>query len=171
MLGATAADELFGGADPVGSTVRIANVPITVIGVLERKGPQADGKDQDNRIYLPISTAKARLLGGAHQISRDAVAYVWVKVVSEEAMGAATEQISSLLRQRHRLRPGAGDDFAILGSGSDRIKFSPGADVVEDFDVAEDVVDFTSISIDFNSSVILYLLIYMRACHKCQCLR
>jgi putative ABC transport system permease protein len=113
VLGATAADELFGDADPVGSTVRIANVPITVIGVLDRKGPQADGKDQDNRIYLPISTAKARLLGGAHQISRDAVAYAWVKVVSEETMGAATEQIGSLLRQRHRLRPGADDDFAI----------------------------------------------------------
>jgi len=113
VLGATAAAELFGSADPVGRTLRIANVPITVIGVLARKGPQADGKDQDNRIYLPISTAKARLLGGAHQISRDAVAYIWVKVMSEETMGAATEQIRALLRQRHRLRPNANDDFGI----------------------------------------------------------
>jgi len=113
MLGATAAVELFGSADPVGSTVRIDNVPLTIIGVLARKGAQADGKDQDNRIYLPISTAKTRLLGGAHGLSRDAVAYIWVKVSSAETMRAATEQIRALLRQRHRLRRDVKDDFAI----------------------------------------------------------
>ncbi|MGR8922004.1 MAG: ABC transporter permease [Gammaproteobacteria bacterium] len=113
VLGASAAEQLFGAVDPVGRTVRIGSVPVTVIGVLAAKGPQADGRDQDGRIYLPISTAKARLLGGAHETRRDAVDHVWVKVRSSEALAPAIRQIRALLRQRHRLPRGAEDDFWI----------------------------------------------------------
>jgi putative ABC transport system permease protein len=113
VIGAGVAEQLFGDDDPLGSTIRIGDLPVTVVGVLVRKGPQADGRDQDSRIHLPISTAKKRLLGGAHGVSREAVAFVWVKVSEAGLMTAAQEQIRSLLRQRHRLAANVRDDFWI----------------------------------------------------------
>ncbi len=111
VLGASVAKALFEDTDPLGQLIRITDVPITVVGVLSRKGSFGEGRDQDDVIFVPISTAKLRLMGGAHEINREAVAYILVKVASARAMERAERQIASLLRQRHRLRVDAGDDF------------------------------------------------------------
>ena len=63
VLGKTPVDNLFGGADPVGQTIRIKNVPFTVVGVLTPKGQSAQGQDQDDVILLPISSAKRKVIG------------------------------------------------------------------------------------------------------------
>ena len=71
LLGDTVASSLFEDADPIGQPIRIANVPFTVIGVLARKGQSGSGRNQDNIVFVPIYTAKLRLTGSAHQISRE----------------------------------------------------------------------------------------------------
>src|SRR5437879_4180945 len=65
VIGATVAKALFNGADPVGQTIRVANVPIAVAGVLARKGLSGLGRDQDDVVFVPISTARLRLFGEA----------------------------------------------------------------------------------------------------------
>jgi putative ABC transport system permease protein len=75
LLGATVAEKLFGAEDPVGQVVRIQTVPFSVVGVLEAKGQSASGRDQDDFVMVPMTTAKSRILGGAHAVSRRAVDY------------------------------------------------------------------------------------------------
>ncbi|QRM31426.1 ABC transporter permease [Microvirga sp. VF16] len=113
LLGGAVVDKLFEDKDPLGQVVRIANVPFTVIGVLTRKGQNAgNGRDQDDVVLIPLSTAKLRVLG-SNKVSRNAVDFIMVKVVSDEASVSAQEQIHRLLRQRHRLSAEAPDDFQI----------------------------------------------------------
>ncbi|MBI1799172.1 MAG: ABC transporter permease [Candidatus Eisenbacteria bacterium] len=108
VLGSKVAQQLYGAAEPVGSTVRIRNIPFRVIGVLAFKGGMGMGGDQDDVVLVPISTAQHKLLGITH------VNAVTVSAVSEAAVDAAIDQISDLLHQRHRIRPGADDDFFIF---------------------------------------------------------
>lgn len=113
LLGAAVVDRLFEDKDPLGQIVRIANVPFTVIGILGRKGQSAgNGRDQDDVVLIPLSTAKLRVLGSS-KVSRNAVDFLMVKVVSDGAIVPAQEQIRRLLRQRHRLSSDAPDDFQI----------------------------------------------------------
>ena len=63
LIGQTVVDQLFAGMDPVGSTIRINNVPLTVVGTLKPKGQSPSGEDQDDMILVPLSTAKRKLLG------------------------------------------------------------------------------------------------------------
>ena len=93
--------------------MRVANTPFEVIGVLSEKGPSGAGWDQDDIVFAPLSTARQRLIGGANQVNREAIAYILVKAASDEAMPQAESQISQLLRQRHRLREDKGDDFQV----------------------------------------------------------
>lgn len=115
LIGATVAKQLFGTDDPVGQEVRIMAVPFQVIGVLTDKGPSGAGQNQDDIVFVPISAAKLRLMGSANAVNREAVAYILVKAVSDEAMNAASKQIEGLLRQRHRHRMTADreDDFQV----------------------------------------------------------
>ncbi len=103
LVGSTVAKQLFDKDDPVGGEIRIASVPFQVIGVLADKGQSGAGQNQDDIIFVPISTAKLRLMGGASEVNREAVAYILVKAVSDEAMPAAQMQIEALLRQRHHI--------------------------------------------------------------------
>ncbi|MBI1736790.1 MAG: ABC transporter permease [Candidatus Rokubacteria bacterium] len=112
VLGETVARNLFGGADPVGQTIRIKKVPFTVIGVLEPKGQSIMGQDQDDVIVIPISTAKKKVLGTALANAR-AVAAIAVRVRDAGRMAEAHAEIQNLLRQRHRLDPGQDDDFTV----------------------------------------------------------
>jgi putative ABC transport system permease protein len=113
LLGRTVADTLFPGEDPLGQQVRLANTPFTVIGVLGSKGQiAASGRDQDDTVLIPLSTAKLRVLG-ANRVSRSLVDFLLVKVAAEEAIGPVQQQIRQLLRQRHRLAAGTEDDFRI----------------------------------------------------------
>ncbi|MEA2859602.1 MAG: putative transport system permease protein [Methylobacteriaceae bacterium] len=113
LVGATVAKQLFEKDDPVGGEIRISSVPFQVIGVLADKGPSGAGQNQDDIIFVPISTAKLRLMGGASEVNREAVAYILAKAISDEAMAAAQTQIEALLRQRHRIGSDDESDFQV----------------------------------------------------------
>lgn len=112
LLGQTVVDNLFGGADPIGQTIRVRKVPLTVIGVLARKGQNNWGRDQDDVLLVPLTTAKRRVVGWAKANPRS-VPVIIVKVREGEDMAGASGQIRELLRQRHRLRTDQDDDFSI----------------------------------------------------------
>jgi putative ABC transport system permease protein len=112
LLGVTVAEQLFGDSDPMGQSIRIRNVPFTVIGVLARKGRNTQGQDQDDTILVPLSTAKKRVLGTTAIRSRSVQA-IMVKVEEAGQMGEAVDGIRELLRQRHRLQGNDQDDFSI----------------------------------------------------------
>ncbi len=113
LVGQTVARQLFGGADPVGQSMRVRRVPFTVIGVLESKGQSMMGHDQDDLVLMPITTARKRVLGAANPAKQRSVGTIWVKVAEGYDMKAAEEQVRALLRQRHRLQPGQDDDFSL----------------------------------------------------------
>ena len=112
LLGQTVAQNLFGGADPVGQVIRIKKVPLTVIGVLARKGQSTQGQDQDDAVLVPLSTAKQKVLGTSQANAR-AVNGILVKVREAGAMKSAEQSIRTLLRQRHHLQSGQDDDFTL----------------------------------------------------------
>jgi putative ABC transport system permease protein len=112
LLGKTVAENLFGDADPVGQTVRINRVPFTVAGVLAAKGQTPFGSDQDDVAFMPLSTAKKRVLGG-RQVRGDSVAEITVKAQSAEQVGEVEEKVKELLRRRHKIRNGQPDDFYV----------------------------------------------------------
>jgi putative ABC transport system permease protein len=111
VLGKTVVDKLFGAtAEPVGQVVRIKNIPFEVIGVMAAKGQSPTGMDYDDAVFIPVSTFQAKIQGGlGNYIS----GVVFVGAVSSEATTRAEEQVRRLLRDRHRLRSGADDDFSI----------------------------------------------------------
>jgi putative ABC transport system permease protein len=112
LLGHTVAQNLFGGADPTGQVIRVNKVPLTVIGVLARKGQTTQGQDQDDVVLVPLSTAKKKVLGTSQANAR-AVQAILVRVREAGAMKAAEQAIRTLLRQRHHLQPGQDDDFTL----------------------------------------------------------
>ena len=112
LLGQTTALNLFGDADPLGQIIRIKKVPFTVIGLLDRKGQNSWGQDQDDIILIPLSTAKKKVLGKSNSNPR-AVHAISVKVLAGEDMAEAEAQMRELLRQRHRLQPYQDDDFTV----------------------------------------------------------
>lgn len=110
LLGQTVVNNLFGSIDPVGQIVRIKNVPFTVIGVLESKGQSPGGQDQDDTIFIPVTTAQKKLFGTAFP---GMVRIISVKAKSAEDLSAAEKQITELLRQRHHIGPKQDDDFSV----------------------------------------------------------
>ena len=112
ILGRSVAEALFGAAEPVGQTVRVQMTPLLVVGVLDRKGQNTQGSDQDDLIIVPLSTAKNRILGTAHVSSR-AVGAIVTKIRQGEDLANAERQIRDLLRQRHRRALDQDDDFQI----------------------------------------------------------
>ena len=107
VLGKTVSDLLFVAEDPVGQMVRIKDQPFRVIGVLSPKGQSAFGDDQDDRIFVPYTTLQKKMSG------QDWLQFVSCTAISQPASVAAQPQIESLLRERHRIRPGQEDDFAV----------------------------------------------------------
>jgi putative ABC transport system permease protein len=116
LIGQTVARELFGPDMPleavVDQVVRVRNVPITIIGVLDYKGQSAIGQDQDDVVFVPLSTARSRLFGITHGTLRR-VGTITIKVHEGADMKVAEDNIRALMRQRHRLGPGQGDDFTL----------------------------------------------------------
>ncbi len=107
VIGQTIADNLFPGADAVGQTIRVANLPFRVAGVMARKGQDPQGRDQDDTAFAPYTSVQKKILGSP----RVNVAYV--SAVSQEATYTAQAQITELLRQRHKLSAGAPNDFSV----------------------------------------------------------
>jgi putative ABC transport system permease protein len=110
ILGQTVVNMLFGGMEPINQTVRIKKVPFMVIGVLESKGQSVIGRDQDDVIYIPLTTAQKRIFGTTFPGMVHTIA---VKARSAEDLSRAEEQITQLLRQRHRIGPKQEDDFSV----------------------------------------------------------
>jgi len=112
LLGKTVVYNLFGDADPIGQTIRIKQVPFTVVGVLAPKGQSSNGQDQDDVILVPISTAKRKVIG-IKQANADAVDVIMMQAKSSGQMQAAQDEAKALLRQRHHLSATEVDDFSI----------------------------------------------------------
>jgi putative ABC transport system permease protein len=112
LLGQTVVGQLFAGADPVGLAIRINNVPFTVVGTLKPKGQSPSGEDQDDTILVPMTTAKRKLLGRSWA-NAQSVRNIYVEARSAEDTPLAEQQIGSLLRFRHNLRPDQDDDFQV----------------------------------------------------------
>jgi len=106
LIGQTVAERLFGADDPIEAVIRIKHIPFRVVGVLARKGQSSQGVDQDDSVYIPYTTMQKRI---EHDTR---VRTIMVSTVSADRVKEAEEQITALLRQRHRLgdRP---DDFTI----------------------------------------------------------
>jgi putative ABC transport system permease protein len=112
LLGQTAAEKIFGDDNPIGSVIRIRRVPFTVIGVLDPKGQNPNGQDQDDVVMVPLSTGRQKLFGRVPGQAR-AVWVITVKVREGEDLEDAEVAIRELLRQRHRLPPMQEDDFTV----------------------------------------------------------
>jgi putative ABC transport system permease protein len=110
LLGQTVVDNLFGSMDPLGQIVRIKKIPFTVVGVLAAKGQSPQGQDQDDTIYVPVTTAQKKLFGTSFP---GMVRIIMVKAKSTEDLGAAERQITELLKQRHRIGPKQDNDFTV----------------------------------------------------------
>jgi macrolide transport system ATP-binding/permease protein len=112
VLGKTVVSELFNDADPIGQYIKINHNIFQVIGVMTSKGSSGGFRDQDDIVFVPLFTAQKRLFGV------DYVADINVEAKSPAVMAQADTAITYLLRERHRIRPGQGDDFRI-GSQAD----------------------------------------------------
>jgi len=108
IIGKTVADNLFGADDPVGKTMRIQQNPFIVIGVMGSKGQSLDGRDQDDTVIIPLSTAQRKVFGTPFLGS---VRMIMVQADSPDNMPRVMDSTTALLRQRHRLREGMPDDF------------------------------------------------------------
>jgi putative ABC transport system permease protein len=107
VIGQTIADNMFAGTDAVGQTIRVQNLPFRVVGVMARKGQDPQGRDQDDVAFTPYTTVQKKILGSP----RLQIAYV--SAISPDATYTAQQQISELLRQRHKLGPNEPDDFTV----------------------------------------------------------
>jgi len=112
ILGQTVKENLFGDGDPIGQIVRVKKVPFTVIGLLARKGQSSWGQDQDDLAIIPLSTAKKRVLG-VSQANARFVGVIHIKVTSPEFMQEVQDQVTAILRQRHRIQPDQENDFQV----------------------------------------------------------
>jgi len=108
VIGRTVADNLFPpGVSPLGRTIGVNKLTFTVVGVLPAKGASMGGQEQDNMVYIPISTAQVRLLGVNN------VRLINVQAESQESMTMLQGLITNLLRERHRIPPDGNNDFNI----------------------------------------------------------
>jgi putative ABC transport system permease protein len=110
LLGQTVVDNLFGGIDPVDQIIRIKKIPFRVIGVMVEKGQSMNGQDQDDTVFVPVTTAQKKLFGTAFP---GMVRQIIVKARSFEDLDNAEKQIRDLLRQRHHISARQDEDFTI----------------------------------------------------------
>ena len=110
ILGQTVVENLFGDIDPIGQVIRINKIPFTVIGILDEKGASPWGRDQDDSVYIPLSTAQKRLFS-TH--IPGLVGVIMVQAKSLELIFEAEKEINALLMQRHRIKLGQEKDFTV----------------------------------------------------------
>lgn len=108
VLGDTVRKYLFGSNNPIGQTIRVGTLPFKVVGVLAPKGTSpGSGQDQDDVVFAPLTTVQKKLLG------QEWLRWIMVSAVSRQASYVAQQQIETLLRDRHKIRPGEGNDFIV----------------------------------------------------------
>jgi len=115
VLGQLVKKELFGVDDPVGKTVRIKNLPFTVVGVAAAKGQSLSGRDQDDVAFVPLTTAQSKLFGVPFP---GTISFMMVRAKTGEVMEEAEAEIRQTLRQRHRLLDREDDDFTVRNLSS-----------------------------------------------------
>jgi macrolide transport system ATP-binding/permease protein len=109
VLGKTVVEDLFGEKNPIGEYIKIKRINFQVIGVMSEKGGSGF-RDEDDAIFVPLKTAQKRLFG----VDRDRVSVINVQAKNEDVMDKASAEITSLLRERHKLKSGDEDDFNIM---------------------------------------------------------
>ncbi|MBI5687801.1 MAG: ABC transporter permease [Verrucomicrobia bacterium] len=109
VIGKTTAQQLFGDESPIGQVVRIKNVPFTIVGLLSSKGLSVMGSDQDDVVIVPYTSAMKRILGATTLRS------IMVQAADARQLPVVQQQLTELLRQRHRIQPGRDDDFTVRG--------------------------------------------------------
>lgn len=107
VIGQTVADNLFSEGDPVGKTVRINKAPFRVVGVLNSKGQSSMGQDQDDVVFVPLTTAMQRLMGITY------IRNITIQCENENTIEQVQSDVVTLLRQRHKIRTGEDDDFSV----------------------------------------------------------
>ena len=107
VIGKTVATQLFGDQDPVGQIIRVQNLPFRILGVLQEKGQNMNGQDQDDTMIMPFTTVQKKISGISW------VQMIMVATSSQEANASVQNGVAALLRQRHHLRTGEDDDFII----------------------------------------------------------
>jgi putative ABC transport system permease protein len=110
VVGQSVVENLFGSANPLGQVIRIKKVPFTVIGVLSSKGQSARGDDQDDVVYIPLTTSQKKVFGSALP---NTVRIILVQARDIEVMADAEKQVNNLLNQRHRTQRGQLPDFTV----------------------------------------------------------
>jgi putative ABC transport system permease protein len=108
-IGETVRQGLFGGTDPIGSEIRVGQMPCTVVAVLARKGQSGFGQDNDDTVVMPISSFRA----GINRMPNNQVNSIMVTARGPDVLRRAQDSITALLRQRHRIRPGSEDNFGV----------------------------------------------------------
>ncbi len=111
VIGKTVSDALFPNESPIGKTLRVANTPFRVVGLLAAKGTGVEGNDLDNVIIMPITSAGRAVWGDD---PNKLVSIIFMEIVSKDLLDTATEEVISLLREIHKLPDNAPDDFSIL---------------------------------------------------------
>ena len=110
VVGTTVVEKLMGDEDPVGKDIRIANVPVQIVGVLESRGQSPAGSDQDDVLFVPLVAAHCRLFGTPF---KDEVRYIVAQAESVDLIPQAEQEITQLLAKRHRIAPGEQNDFTV----------------------------------------------------------
>jgi len=110
IIGQTVSTELFGDVDPINKTIRIGNVPFKVVGLLKTKGSSGMGQDQDDLVFIPITTAQRKVFGTDFPGTVNMIA---VKAQNDEIITTTQEDISDLLKKRHNIGKNQDDDFEI----------------------------------------------------------
>jgi putative ABC transport system permease protein len=112
LIGQTVARQLFAGEDPVGATIRIKNAPFQVVGVLSTKGQSSFGRDQDDILLMPMTTARGYIVGKS-DVTPDQVGQIYVKFDPAADLKEAQEEMEILMRQLRRVQPGSEDNFNV----------------------------------------------------------
>jgi putative ABC transport system permease protein len=116
IIGQTVATQLFGSDDPVGKRLRVGSVPFEIIGVLASKGQSGFGQDQDDIVLGPLQAVRSRVVG--RRVKGDNVQTIYVKAAAADQLDRVQEDVTNLLRERHRIREGADDDFNVQNMAS-----------------------------------------------------
>jgi putative ABC transport system permease protein len=111
VVGKTVASKLFGeGVDPIGQSIRIRESPYTIVGMLDEKGQSGMGSDQDDAVFVPMATFGARIQGGLGKFIRG---QIYLSAISPQATTTVEQEVTKLLREKHRIPEGEEDDFSV----------------------------------------------------------
>ena len=108
LLGQTVVDNIFApGENPIGKVIRFGKIPFTVIGILEKKGENTFGQDQDDVILAPYSTVQKRILAIVY------IQNIYASAIDENSSDTATKELTAILRVNHKLKPNDDNDFTV----------------------------------------------------------